>query len=149
MKDSNILWEYSIIYFINLCSVPIISNHLGTLNIISLIGNSNKIFSKISVTSFSVKRRQLIDNVDTLYFSAIWSRSILHSIESGLIEFTKIIKGLFMFFSSFTVLSSALLYSSTSKSVKLPSEVITIPIVECSEITFSVPISAAFEKGIS
>mgnify|MGYP004452948147 CR=1 FL=1 len=45
-------------------------------------------------------------------------------------------------------LASASIYSFLGISPKEPSVVTTIPIVECSFITFSVPISAASTKGI-
>ena len=53
-----------------------------------------------------------------------------------------------MLFNSLITVSSALTYSFLGISPIEPSVVTTIPIVECSFITFSVPISAASTKGI-
>ena len=56
--------------------------------------------------------------------------------------------GLLSSFSSVITLSSTSWYSSLGISLIVPSVVITKPIVECSEITFLVPISAAILKGM-
>ena len=57
--------------------------------------------------------------------------------------------GLLIFCSSPIAFSSAAAYCSRPISVNEPSVVTTIPIVECSFITFHVPSCAAFVNGIS
>ena len=59
------------------------------------------------------------------------------------------IKGLPISFNSLTAVSSAFMYESRFSSPKEPSVVTTTPMVECSLMTFLVPISAALVKGIS
>ena len=69
--------------------------------------------------------------------------------EWGFTVFKMIIVGLPVFLHSSTVFSSPSTYCSLERSVKLPSVVTMIPILECSSMTFLVPSSAAFVKGIS
>ena len=96
-------------YFIRSLSKLIISSHFGTLNTISVIGNSNNIFSKILLMSSSFNLRQFIAIVDTSYLLSIVFFNSRHSFDVGSIELTRIIKGLLIFFNSLTVLSNALL----------------------------------------
>ena len=66
----------------------------------------------------------------------------------GSVEFKTITNGFPVSFSSLITLSSELIYTSLSSSPIEPSVVTTTPKVECSSITFFVPISAASSNGI-
>ena len=85
----------------------------------------------------------------TEYFSSISLQSTATSLFDGSTQFIIITKGLCMSCNSFITLSSHSAYSSLGISEILPSVVTTSPIVECSVITFCVPISAAILNGIS
>ena len=67
----------------------------------------------------------------------------------GSMQLSSTTKGLWISCSSRITRSSASRYSSRGISLMLPSVVTTRPMVECSLITFRVPISAAILKGIS
>ena len=91
---------------------------------------------------------QFTHKTGTEYFSAKCALNSSASSEVGSLQLSTIAKGLPVFFISSITRSSAFTYSSLVMSVILPSVVITKPIVECSVITFFVPISAAWPKGI-
>ena len=114
-----------------------------------LTGNSYKISDKISLISCSVISKQLTGTTGTAYLSVSEAQSPTAVADFGLSVFIKTINGLSSAFSSSITLSSASSYSSRGMEVIVPSVVITRPIVECSVITFFVPISAAILKGIS
>ena len=63
-------------------------------------------------------------------------------------QLRRMIKGFLISLSSETTRSSASSYSSRGISLMLPSVVMSSPMVECSVMTFCVPISAAILKGI-
>ena len=122
--------------------------HRGKLMHISFIGNSNKTRDKICFMFCSLSSRQFTGSTGTPYFSVSLAAASAASAESGYIQLSKTINGLFIAFSSSITRSSASSYSSLGISLILPSVVITRPIVECSFITLRVPISAAILKGI-
>lgn len=120
----------------------------GKLMHISFIGNSNKTRDRICFISSSFNSRQFTGCTGTPYFSVSAAASAADSSESGYIQFRRITNGLFIPLSSSITRSSASSYSLLGISLILPSVVITRPMVECSLITFRVPISAAILKGI-
>ena len=112
-------------------------------------GNSYKISVKISFISCSVISRQFTGTTGTPYFSVSEVQSAIDDGDFGLSVFINTIKGLSSAFNSSITLSSASSYSSRGIDVIVPSVVTTKPIVECSVMTFLVPISAAILNGIS
>ena len=89
-----------------------------------------------------------IGNTGTLYSSFILAASLSVSGSIGWVEFNNTIYGLPMEVNSSITVFSASKYSLLGISPIEPSVVTTIPMVEWSLITFSVPISAASTNGI-
>ena len=85
----------------------------------------------------------------TPYLSVSDAAIFLTSSDSGLVLFKSTTNGFLRPFSSDITLPSASSYSLRGISLIEPSVVMTSPIVECSLITFCVPISAAILNGIS
>ena len=122
--------------------------HLGSSMAISFTGNSNNTLEMISRISFSSNSRQLTGITGTPYFLLMFSHSATDFADAGSVQFIKTTNGLWISCSSVITRCSASSYSSRSISLMLPSVVMTSPIVECSLITFLVPISAAMLNGI-
>ena len=98
--------------------------------------------------SASVMSTQLIGSTGTPYRSARSAARRRASSVFGYTQFRSTIYGRFVALSSLITRSSASSYSSRGMSLMLPSVVMTRPIVECSVMTFCVPISAAMLNGI-
>ncbi len=107
------------------------------------IGNSYKISESISLTSCSVSSRQLTGITGTPYLFESNVQSSIELFDLGSTQFISTTNGLSRALSSSITRSSASSYSSRGMELIEPSVVITRPIVECSVITFFVPISAA------
>ena len=122
---------------------------LGKLSSIRFAGNSYNAFSSKSLICAVSSSRQLIGKTGTLYFSLSDFASESASSLSGSTQFSATTKGLLISLSSFITRSSASAYSSRGIWLIEPSVVITRPMVECSLITFCVPISAAMLNGTS
>ena len=85
----------------------------------------------------------------TPYFSDKVATKSVVSTAFGFVVLIIKINGLFNFCNSSITCSSTFSYSSLVKSPKLPSLLITIPMLECDSITFSVPSFAASSNGIA
>ena len=125
------------------------ATHCGILTFISEIGNSYRASFKILYISFSTIFSTLVGMTGTPYSSFKFSDSVWASLDIGFVVFSITINGFPISFSSSTIVFSASKYSFLGISPIEPSVVTTIPIVEWSFITFSVPISAASTKGIA
>ena len=115
---------------------------------ISFMGNSKSMRDNICLISSSLSSKQFTGCTGMPYFSVNLCANSCASGDSGYIQFSSIINGLFMAFNSSITRSSASSYSLRGISLMLPSVVITKPIVECSFITLRVPISAAILNGM-
>ncbi len=121
----------------------------GKLSEMLETGNSYSTLSKIALISSSLRSKQLTGITGTLYFSLIDAQRESASADCGSTQFITTTNGLLISFNSLITLSSASSYSSRGIALIEPSVVTTSPIVECSLITFCVPISAAILNGIS
>ena len=101
------------------------------------------------IQQLQAQKRQFTAITGAEYFSCMEAASARLSGESGFWQLSITTNGLLISFSSETIRSSACWYSSRGISVMLPSVVTTIPMVECSVMTFRVPTSAAMLNGIS
>ena len=126
-----------------------ISAHFGISRSSSVTGNSRRTVPRISSMSSFFNCSQFAARTGTPYWFSILSASAFVSAAYGLVELSTIKNGFPISFSSEIVCSSASRKSSLVSSPKLPSQATTIPMVEWSRITFLVPISAAWVKGIS
>ncbi len=122
---------------------------LGKLSSMRFAGNSYNAFSSKLLIPAVSSSRQFTGTTGTLYFSASDFARETASLLSGSMQLRATTKGLFISLSSLITRSSASAYSSRGIWLIEPSVVTTRPIVECSLITFCVPISAAILKGIS
>ena len=125
------------------------STHLGSRKLSLVIGKSASSCSMIrNTSSLSIVLQFTAITVFPYCASSRFVNCIV-SCESGRLVFTRIKKGFPAFSHSITVFCSASSKFTAGISPKEPSVVIINPRLECSLITLLVPISAAFEKGIS
>ena len=145
-QESQIAW-----YSASLSQCPCASERIqrGIFTLISLIGNSISTLDRMWRISVSVRSRQFTARTGTPYFSCICSANSLDWAVFGCAQLSNTANGFSSSWSSRITLSSASSYSSLGMSLIEPSEVTTSPMVECSWMTFCVPISAAMLNGIS